>query len=285
MPWTPATREHYGRDALAQASDLRDSEWAELAPLLPPPAPYGRPRSTDLRAVVEALLFILATGCQWRALPRGPYPPFTTVQTYFYAWRRNGTWAHLREALVGRERVAQGRAEAPTAGVIDTQSVPATESGGLRGLDPAKRMKGRKRHVVTDTGGLPLAVQVQAADVQDVHGAVAVLSAVGTRWPGLRHVLADRVYRGRGLLDALARVGQEGWTVEIVERPPGVKGFALLPRRWVIERFFAWLNRCRRLAKCHERLAANEEAWIELATVRLLARRRARYTKQDSAPI
>jgi putative transposase len=285
MPWIPATREHYERDDLQQASDLRDAEWAAIAPLLPPPAARGRPRTTDLRAVVEALLFLLATGCQWRALPRGPYPPFTTVQTYFYAWRRTGTWTSLREILVGRERVAQGRAEAPTAGVIDTQSVPATESGGLRGLDPAKRIKGRKRHVVTDTHGLPLAVAVQAASVQDVHGAVPVLVAAGTRWPGLRHVFADRVYRGRGLLDALARAGQEGWTVAIVQRPPGVKGFALLPRRWVIERTFAWLNRCRRLAKSHERLAVNEEAWIELATIRLLARRLARHTKQETAPI
>ena len=285
MPWTQATREQYRRDHLAQASDLSDREWARLAPLLPPPAARGRPRTTDLRAVVEALLFVLATGCPWRALPRGLYPPFTTVQGYFYAWRRSGLWASLRHRLVGQARQAQGRAATPGAGVIDTQSVPATESGGLRGLDPAKRVKGRKRHLVTDTDGLPLALQVQAASVQDVHGAVPVLVAAGERFAGLRHVYADRVYRGRGLLDALARAGQTGWTVAVVQRPPGVKGFALLPRRWVVERTFAWLNRCRRLGKCHDRLAPNEEAWIELATIRLLVRRLARSHNTQAKPI
>ncbi len=276
MPWTRATREGYRRRHLAQASDPYDGEWARLAPLLPPPARRGRPRTVDLRRVVEALLYILSTGCQWRALPRPLYPPFTTVQGYLYAWRRSGLWERLREHLVGCERVGGGRAEAPTAGVIDTQSVASTERGGVRGLDPAERIRGRKRHVVTDTGGLPLAVQVHAANVQDVHGAVPLLAAVGRRFPRLRHAFADRVYRGQGLLSELAALGQKDWTVEIVSRPPGVKGFALLPRRWVIERSFAWLNRCRRLAKCHERLAANEQAWIELAFVRLLLRRLAR---------
>mgnify|MGYP002779153368 CR=1 FL=1 len=280
MPWTQATRAQYRRDHLAQASDLYDSEWAKIAPLLPPPAARGRPRTTDLRAVVEALLFVLGTGCQWRALPRGLYPPFTTVQGYFYRWRRSGLWQSLREHLVGEARQAHGRAQAPSAGVIDTQSVPATESGGVRGLDPAKRIKGRKRHLVTDTNGLPLALRVHAANRQDVHEAAPLLIAVGQRFPQLRHVFADRVYRGQGLLNALAAGGQAGWTVDIVARPPGVKGFALLPRRWVIERTFAWLNRCRRLAKCHERLTVNEEAWIDLAAIRLLARRLARNTKK-----
>ena len=229
MPWTQATRAQYRPASLGEASELYDTQWAQLAPLLPPPAPRGRPRTTDLRRVVEALLYVLGTGCQWRSLPRGPYPPFTPVQGYFYAWRRSGLWQRLREHLVARARTAQGRAEAPSAGVIDTQSVPATESGGVRGLDPAKRIKGRKRHLLTDTNGLPLAIQVHAANVQDVHGAVPLLATVGQRWPCLRHVFADRVYRGQGLLTALAALGQGDWTVQIVSRPPGLKGFSLCP--------------------------------------------------------
>jgi putative transposase len=285
MPWTPAARRQYEREDLAQASDLRDAEWAIIAPLLPAPARLGRPRTTDLRRVVEALLYVLATGCQWRALPRERYPPRSTVQGYLYRWRRQAVWERLRETLAGCERVGGGRSPAPTAGVIDTQSVPSTESGGVRGLDPAKRIRGRKRHLVTDTGGLPLAIRVHAANVQDVHGAVPLLAHVGRRFPCLRHAFADRVYRGPGLLSALAGLGQSDWSVQIVSRPPNVKGFALGPRRWVVERSFAWLNRCRRLAKAHERLTENEEAWIDLAFIRLLARRLARHPTKESVPI
>lgn len=280
MPWSEATREQYRRDALRQASDLRDAEWALIAPHLPGPARRGRPRTVDLRAVVEALLFIAATGCQWRALPRGLYPPPSTVQGYFYRWRRDDTWTALSQRLVGLARLALGRAAAPTAGVIDSQSVATTESGGPRGLDPAKRIKGRKRHIVTDTNGLLLAVQVHPADIQDSHGAVPLLTALGRRLPGLRHVFADRVYRGRKLIDALADTGP--WTIAIVERPPGTKGFQLLPRRWVVERTFAWLGRNRRLAKDFETRADNQEAWIALASIRLIARRLARQTKPQT---
>lgn len=274
MPWTEATREQYRRDELPQASDMRDGEWALIAGHLPPPAGRGRPRTVDLRAIVNALLLIAATGCQWRALPRGDYPPRSTVQGYFYRWRRDGTWQALRETLVGLGRGALGRAAQPTAGVIDSQSVPTTESGGPRGLDPAKRLRGRKRHIVTDTNGLLLAVLVHPADVQDSHGAVPLLTALGQRLPGLRHLFADRVYRGQKLIDALAETGP--WTIEIVERPPGQKGFMLLPRRWVAERTFAWFNRTRRLAKDYEARPANQEAWINLAHIRLLTRRLAR---------
>lgn len=285
MPWTEAAREHYDREDLAQASDLRDAEWAVIEPLMPPPATCGRPRTVDLRAIVNALLYVLATGCQWRALPRERYPPRATVQGYLYRFQRQAVWQTIREVLVGRERVRGGRKPDPSAGVIDTQSVPATESAGVRGPDPVKRVRGRKRHLVTDTGGLPLAVQVHAADVQDVHGAVTILLSVGHRFPRLRYVFADRVYRGQGLLSALVSGGQPGWVIEIVQRPPGVKGFALLPRRWVIERSFAWLNRCRRLAKCHERLITTEVAWIDLAFIRLIARRIARASKNEAVPI
>lgn len=278
MPWSEATRDQYLREDLRQASDLRDAEWALIAANLPPPAVRGRPRTADLRAVVEALLYVAMTGCQWRALPRSDYPPRSTVQGYFYRWRRDGTWIAISHKLVGLARTALGRAATPTAGIIDTQSVPTTESGGPRGLDPAKRIKGRKRHIATDTNGLLLAVQVHPADIQDSHGAVPLLTALGQRLPGLRHIFADRVYRGPKLLGALAATGP--WTIAIVERPPGQKGFQLLPRRWVVERTFAWLGRNRRLAKDFETRPDNQEAWIALASIRLLTRRLAKHALQ-----
>ena len=278
MPWTKATRRDYAREDLAQASDLRDAEWALIASYLPPAKRGGRPRTTNLREVLNGILFIGATGCQWRALPRGLYPPFTTVQSYFYAWRRSGLWQDLRERLVAAGRLALGRARTPTAGVIDSQSVPTTETGGCKGRDAGKRVTGCKRHIVTDTHGLLLAVQVHAADVQDSHGAVPLLSALGQRFAGLRTIFADRVYRGDKLLAALSATGP--WTITIIQRPPGEKAFRLLPRRWVVERTFAWMGRNRRLARDLEGDPANHQAWVEVATLRMLARRLARRSSQ-----
>lgn len=273
MPWTEITRAQYRRDGLRYASDTRDAEWAVIAPLMPPARRLGRPRQADLRAVVDAIFYILTTGCQWRLLPKD-FPPRSTVQGYFYAWRDDGTWQAIAAELTRQVRHALGRNETPSAAIIDSQSAPTTESGGPRGLDAAKRVKGRKRHIVTDTEGFVLAVLVHTANVQDCHGAVPLLRALRRRLPGLRHIFADRVYRGDQLLNALADCGP--WTIEIVKRPEGVKGFQLLPRRWVVERTFAWLGRCRRLAKDFEATIATETAWLFLAHIRLLSRRLAR---------
>lgn len=273
MPWTEITRAQYRRDELRYASDMTDAEWALIARQLPPRRRLGRPRSTDLRQVVEAILYVLSTGCQWRALPR-EFPPRSTVQGYFYAWRDTGWWRRIVTALVRQARRALGRKPSPTAAVIDSQSAPTTESGGPRGFDAGKRVHGRKRHIVTDTNGLLLAVRVHPANVQDVHGAVPLLERLRIKFPKLRHVFADRIYRGNQLIQALAHCG--AWTIEIVERPAGVKGFRLLPRRWVVERTFAWHGRCRRLAKDFEASIASETAWILVAHLRLLTRRLAR---------
>jgi transposase len=273
MVWTEITRRQYGRDGLRYSSDMTDAEWAITSAYLPPPRPLGRPRKVDLRAVMDAILYLLGTGCQWRALPKD-FPPRSTVQGYFYRWRDDGTWLEAAGKLVARAREAAGRHAIPTAGIIDSQSVATTPSGGPRGLDAGKRVKGRKRHIVTDTNGFLLAVLVHPANIQDCHGAVPLLKSLRRKFPKLRHIFADRVYRGDQLLKALADCGK--WTIQIVQRPPGVKGFQLLPRRWVVERTFAWLGRCRRLSKDFEGTIASATAWILVAHVRLLSRRLAR---------
>jgi putative transposase len=276
MPWTETTRTDYLRSGLRYASDMTDAEWRLIARRLPPRRRLGRPREVDLRQVIEAILFILSTGCQWRALPR-EFPPYSTVQGYFYAWRDTGLWQRIVRALVRRARRKLGRKPRPTAAVIDSQSAATTQAGGPRGFDAGKRVYGRKRHIVTDTNGLLLAVHVHPANVQDVHGAVPLLERLRQRFPKLRHIFADRVYRGEQLVNALSDCGP--WTIQIVERPPGVKGFQLLPRRWVVERTFAWFGRCRRLAKDFEGSAATEVAWLLVAHLRLLTRRLARPEK------
>ena len=276
--WTETTQQQYRRDGLRYASDVSDAEWAQIEALLPVPKRLGRPRTTQMRQVVNAMLYLLTTGCQWLLLPK-EFPPFSTVQRFFYRWRDAGLWQTINHFLVMRTREAAGREASPTAGVLDSQSVKTTEAAGPRGYDAGKKIKGRKRHVLTDTNGLLVAAVVHQADIQDRDGAPLVLASARYLYPWLRHVFADGAYSGAKLDTALENIGR--WTIEVIKRSDAASGFVVLPRRWVVERTFAWLNRNRRLAKDFEATLESALAWLFLASVKLLMRRLGRMQQSN----
>jgi len=265
MARTELTRCQHDRAGGRCASDLTDAEWAVIAPLRPARKTTGRPRTTGIRDVVDAILCIATTGCQWRILPKD-FPPVPTLRGCFCGWRNDGLLEDLNRRLVGIARLSPGRKARPRAGIIDRQGVKTSASGGVCGYDAGKRIKASKRHIVTDRVGVPVGLGVHSAASQDRDGAPNVLDAIAKRYPTLRNVFADGGYAGTKLGEALKQIGRH--TLQISKRPEPAEGFEALPRRRVGERTLAWPGRCRRLSKDWVKSIASAEARVPIAHIR-----------------
>jgi len=234
-----------------------------------PASPVGRPQTLSLRQILNAIFYVLKTGCQWRQLPRD-FPPWSAVYDHFRRWRLDGTWARLHDSLRARRRRKLGRHKHPTAGCLDSQSVKGSSTPGARGFDAGKKINARKRHLLVDTLGLLRVVLVTAASVQDRDGARQLLRHLPGSCKKLRKIWVDGGYSGT-LVEWVTRRFQ--FILAVVLRPKETRRFVLLPRRWVVERTFAWLNLSRRLSKDYERLMQTSETWIYLVMIRLMANR------------
>jgi len=265
-----------GAEAMSRRSypsDLTDEQWAVVQPLLPPASKWGAPQRIERREIINGILYVNRTGCSWRSMPHD-LPKWNTVYGVYWLWQWDDTWEKLHDALRTAVRRAEGREESPSAAVIDSQTVKTTEVGGERGYDGAKKLSGRKRHVLVDTLGLILAVVVLAADWADHDGACFVLMQLRERFPRLQVIWADSAYNRNGLVEWVKETF--GWILQTILRPVGISGFVVLPKRWIVERTFAWLGRYRRHSKDYERTTESSEAMIYISMMHLMSRRLAR---------
>jgi putative transposase len=256
----------------AYPTDLTNEQWAILKRHLTKARGRGSPQHVDLREIVNALLYLSRTGCQWRMLPHD-LPPWQKVYYYFKQWRNDGTLERINGELRTEIRLSVDKDAEPSAAIMDSQSVKTTETSGIRGYDAGKKVNGIKRHLLVDTMGLVLTVVVLTASIQDRDGARTLLDKVKGKFPRLKKIWADGGYAG-ALVDWVKSVC--GWVLEIVKRRDAANGFEVLPHRWIVERTLGWLNRSRRLSKNYERLSASSEAMVYLAMLPLMTKRLAK---------
>jgi len=273
--WKPENRPRYDRSKLRYPSDVTDEEWNLIGPLIPPAKPGGNKRHVDVREIVNGAMYILGTGCQWRAIPKD-LPPRSTVHRYLVGWEDDGTLDEMHHTLYLKCRELAEREANPTVAIIDSQSVKSAEKGGSiidpHGYDAGKKIKGKKRHLLVDTQGLLLLALVHSADIQDRDGGVLLMATMFGLFPFLIKLYADGGYQGPQFQEGLQRVCQS-IHVEIVKRSDAAKKFVVLPKRWIVERTIAWLNRCRRLAKDWECLNKRALGFLRLASIRLMVRK------------
>ncbi len=271
MAWTPFTRLDHDRSRLRYTSDMTRAEYRRIAPCLPGQPKRGRKRRVSLRAVINAIFYCLQNGCAWANLPKD-FPPKSTVYGYFRRFVTDGTWARIHDMLYVECREFEGREPQPSAAIIDSQSVKSGPNAKDDvGFNAGKKVKGRKRHILTDTLGLLLRCDVHSAAIQDRDGAGRLFPRLTARFPFLEVFFADSAYQGEKIGNAAPR------PFEIIKRSDSAKGFEVLPKRWIVERTLAWITATRRMARDFERYAETANAFIQIAMIKLMSRRLARF--------